>query len=73
MSEFKDPKTAKVALLHRLTVEQHNGGGFISPPKQWNAHASTAALTFNDDDVTRARRRKEALAEWEAAHEEETG
>lgn len=58
-------------LLDRLVAEQHNGGGFVSPPKEWNAAGSTAELTFNDDDVIRARRRKEALAEWEAAHDEE--
>lgn len=60
-------------LLDRLAAEQHNGGGWKTPPPQWNAAGSTAELTFCDDDVVRARRRKEALAEWEAiGHEEES-
>lgn len=62
---------ARDELLARLVAEQHNGGGFKAPPPEWNAAASTADLTFCDDDVTRARRRKEALAEWETAHHEE--
>lgn len=66
--------TARDELLDRLVAEQHNGGGWATPPSTWNAELSTADLTFCDDDVIRARRRKEALAEWEAAHvaEEET-
>ena len=65
--------SARDELLDRLVVERYNGGGWSTPPREWNGAMSTAALTFNDDDVTRARRRREALAEWEAAHEEATG
>lgn len=68
--------TARDDLLDALTVEQHNNGGWKTPPSHWNADVSTAVMpveTFTDDDVVRARRRKEAFAEWDAAgHEEET-
>lgn len=74
MSETPDPGFFRAILLDRLVAEQHNGGGWKTPPRIWNAELSTASMTFNDDDVIRARRRKEALAEWEAAHaDEETG
>lgn len=63
--------TARDELLAALTAERYNGGGWKTPPRTWNAELSTAALTFNDDDVTRARRRREALAEWEAHQDEE--
>lgn len=63
--------SARDELLARLVAEQHNGGGWKTPPKHWNQQSLTSALAFNDDDVVRARRRREALAEWEATHDEE--
>ena len=60
-------------LLDRLVAEQHNGGGWKTPPPEWNAAMSTASrvpVEFpGDDDLTRARRLREAVAEWDAAHE----
>lgn len=52
---------AKKQLLDALTVEQHNGGGWATPPRHWNAGATTAVLVIEDDDVIRARRRLELL------------
>lgn len=63
--------SARDELLAALTAERYNGGGWKTPPKHWNAASLTSALAFNDDDVTRARRRREALAEWEAHQDEE--
>lgn len=51
----------KAALLEALTAEQFNGGGWATPPRHWNAGATTAVLVIEDDDVIRARRRRELL------------
>lgn len=64
--------TARDDIADALLAERYSyPHWWATPDPHWNAAASTAALTFNDDDVTRARRRREALAEWEAAHDEE--
>ena len=52
---------AKKLLLDALVAEQHNGGGWATPPRHWNQGVSTVPFTALDNDVIRARRRRELL------------